>query len=122
MVAAALWIGCGRSPSETPSPTASPAAPAAAPAPAVAPGTTDAATAAASQAQSLIDEARAFLNKKDYQSALNVLNRLSALKLTPEQEKLVADLKAQAQKYLAQQATDKAAAEAGKALEGVFQK
>lgn len=76
----------------------------------------------AAQAAALIEQARAHINKKEYQAALNVLQKVSALKLTPEQQKLVQELQATAQRELAKAATDKAASEAGKAVGGLLGK
>jgi hypothetical protein len=116
----------------TPAPAAaaSPAATATAPAPAPAASTvqqavdaaaTQAAAAAAtatSQAQTLIDKAKGLVTDEKYKDALTVLQQLSNVKLTDEQQKLVDSLKAQIQTALANTAGTNAAAALNSILGG----
>lgn len=125
VTAVSIVTGCGKK--ESPpavtkpltenSPAAAPSAPATA-----SPSTTEKVVEVAGQVVSLIDQARSLLNAKDYQGALNVLQKVSALKLTPEQQKLVQELQATAQRELAKAASEKAASEAQKAVGGVLGK
>lgn len=112
--AAAFIIGCGQKQETAPSSPAStekavetPAAEvpqAAAPVPS---------QPAADEAQPLIDKAQSLVAAENYTGASDVLKELAALKLTPDQQKLVDDLKAQIQKAIAAQATPDATNAAG---------
>lgn len=61
---------------------------------------TSAVSDATAKANTIIDQAKALIGQNKYSDALNALGGLSSLKLTPEQEKVVADLKAQIQKAM----------------------
>lgn len=124
----AVGAGCGKKeePATPPAPVSqAPAAPAvsAPQAPAAsAPSAVEQVTETAAKVTSMINQARALIDKKDYAGALNLLKELSAQKLTPDQQKLVSDLQATAQKQAAASAANQAGAEAGKAVGGLLGK
>lgn len=68
---------------------------------------------AQSQAQALIDRVKALVAEKKYTEALSSLKEVSNLQLTPTQQTLVDQLKAQIQKAMATQATPDAAKSVG---------
>jgi hypothetical protein len=74
--------------------------------------------AADQQAQGLIDRAKALVTDQKYQEALSTLKQLASVKLTPEQQKLVDDLKAQIQSAMAKATAPDAASALGGALGG----
>ena len=121
-----LIISCGQKEQTAPEPPAkvekaAEAAPAempkaaAAPAPAVAaaPEVAPAAAATTTEAQGLIDKVKSLIADKKYTEAMNVLKELTALKLTPDQQKIVDDLKAQIESAVQAQATSEATKSVG---------
>ena len=128
-----LGAGCGQKNETTPPPAQSPAPKAAsevqkqaeaqkpaaeAAATDMQKSVTDAAAPANTQAQGLIDKTKTLIANKDYKGAGELIQELSKLKLTPEQQKLYDNLKLQLQKALASSATADAAKAAGGMLGG----
>jgi hypothetical protein len=105
-------------PAETPKAQAPAAAPAEMPkaempaAPVAAPAAAD----VSAQAQAVIDKVKEHVANKDYTGAMSSLKELSAMKLTPDQQTVVDDLKAQVQKALAGAATPDLGKSAGDLL------
>jgi hypothetical protein len=77
-----------------------------------------AATEAGAEVNTLFAQAKNFVTEKKYTEALNTLKQLSSLKLTPEQQKLLDDLKQQVQAALASSGVKDAASKLGNALGG----
>ena len=107
----AIASGCSKQ-EQTPAstPPAASSAPAAAAAPETPatpapPNPTASEPAATAQAQGLIDKAKSLVDSSQYADASKLLKELSNMKLTPEQQKMVDDLKAVVQKQLAGQGT-----------------
>ena len=73
-----------------------------------------------SRIQGLIDTAKNLAEQNKYTEALNTLNELVNVKLSPEQQAIVDTLKATIQKQVAQAATDKAASTAQGAVGNVL--
>jgi len=121
-------VGCGKKeepPAPPPPVSSTPTAPAVStPTPPAAPAPTavEQVTETATKVAEMINRAKAMIAKKDYASALNLLQELSSQKLTPEQQTLVSDLQATAQKEAASSVINQAGAEAGKAVGGLLGK
>lgn len=73
----------------------------------------DAAAKTSAQAQGLLDQAKGFVADKKYQDALNLLQQLSGMVLTPEQQQMVSGLKTQVQQLMAGQAASEATKSVG---------
>lgn len=108
-LAAATLTGCDNKKTSstetaTPPPTAVPAPPAVPDTKPVAAqvdtAATNAVSAVKSKADEMIAQAKSYIADKKYTEALDALNKVSGLALTPEQQQTVTDLKDQVQKML----------------------
>jgi outer membrane PBP1 activator LpoA protein len=70
------------------------------------------------QAEELITKAQNLVTQKNYEGAMNLLNELKSFKLTPEQEKLMQNLKATIQKALESKTVSEGTKALGDALGG----
>lgn len=75
-----------------------------------------AAATATPEVQNLVQQAQSYLKEQKYADALGAVQRLTSLKLTPEQQKLVDDLRAQIQTAMAKTGAGDAANKLGNAL------
>ena len=80
----------------------------------------EATNTAAVAASSLIDKAKALVADSKYSEAMDLLNKVSAMKLTPEQQQMVNDLMAQVKQAMSGAAASDAAAKAKNAVGGMM--
>jgi hypothetical protein len=119
-----LAVGCSKEESSTPTPP--PKAPAAEASKATTQQAVDAAKAAgekavaeaSSKADEMIKQAKGLVDAKKYSDASNVLQQVATLKLTPEQQKLVDDLKTAIKNAMAKEATTEGTKAVGDLLGG----
>jgi len=87
---------------------------------AVKPAAEAVASSATESAGSMIDKAKALVAESKYSEAMDLLKKLSAMKLTPEQQQLVNDLTAQVQQAMPGAAATEATQKAKNAVGGML--
>ena len=95
-LAVGLLAGCGKTPTDNATPGSGGGNAATGAGKAIDAAVVD----ATEKANALIEQAKNLIGQSKYSDALNILQQLSGMKLTPEQEQLVASLKDQIQKAM----------------------